>query len=300
MLRVALCALALAACQKRDPLFCGSHPGDPRCLDDAGVADAPPDAPPGFETIGGTVLDNLAGTGLVLEDNATDDLMIGSAGSFQFATPLEMGTPYQVTVSSQPITPSQSCEVTNGSGTANADVSDVTVSCTTNKFVVSGAVYGLNNDQSVVLQLNGGNDIMIDGNGSAGGQSFAFTSAPLASGTTFGVAIGTQPAEQTCSISGGSGMVGDGDITTVVVDCATNSYILSGNITGLDGTVTVTDGTDSVSPAANGSFAFPPLLAGTSYTVVVTTQPTYPPLAQTCTVTNGGPSTLTTNVSNVM
>ncbi len=94
-------------------------------------------------TIGGTVT-GLVGNGLVLQDNLVDNLSIGGNGAFTFATALNNGSPYTVTVLSQP--PGQSCTVTNGSATvADANVTSVQVSCTTLVYytlTVSGAGSG--------------------------------------------------------------------------------------------------------------------------------------------------------------
>lgn len=76
-------------------------------------------------TIGGTVT-GLAGT-LTLQNNDTDDLTVNSDGAFTFATALEDGGAYRVEVSSQPA--GQTCTVSNGIGTATADVSNVAVAC---------------------------------------------------------------------------------------------------------------------------------------------------------------------------
>ena len=80
-------------------------------------------------TIGGTV-SGLTGTGLVLQDNGGDNLAISKNGSFAFATALASGKAYAVTVATQPSSPSQTCAVTNGTGTtASSNVTNVTVTC---------------------------------------------------------------------------------------------------------------------------------------------------------------------------
>src|SRR5690606_6212189 len=56
-------------------------------------------------TVGGTVT-GLTGTGLVLENNGTDDLAIEADGTFTFETPLESGTAFAITVATQPLGPS--------------------------------------------------------------------------------------------------------------------------------------------------------------------------------------------------
>lgn len=90
------------------------------------VADIP--APSVTYTIGGTV-SGLTGSGLVLQNNGGDNLAISADGAFTFATAIAANAPYNVTVSTQPS--GQTCSVVNGSSTAVADVSNVTVSCAT-------------------------------------------------------------------------------------------------------------------------------------------------------------------------
>jgi uncharacterized repeat protein (TIGR03803 family) len=84
-------------------------------------------------TIGGTV-SGLSGTGLVLQNNGGDNLQINANGNFTFITPIAVGGTYTVTVATQPL--NQTCVVANGAGTANANVTNVQVSCTSNGQVL--------------------------------------------------------------------------------------------------------------------------------------------------------------------
>ena len=78
-------------------------------------------------TIGGTIT-GLTSTGLALQNNSGDNQTVASGTtSFTFATALASGTTYSVTVSTQPS--GQICTVTNGSGIATANVTNVSVSC---------------------------------------------------------------------------------------------------------------------------------------------------------------------------
>ena len=80
-------------------------------------------------TIGGTV-SGLAGSGLVLQNNAEDDLPIGVDGDFTFPMPLVDGSDYAVTVLTQPGEPDQACEVNDGSGAiSGVDITNVDVTC---------------------------------------------------------------------------------------------------------------------------------------------------------------------------
>lgn len=87
-------------------------------------------------SVGGTV-SGLEGSGLVLQNNGGDDLTVNSDGAFTFATELESGETYSVTVETQPSGPLQECTVSQGSGTiGSADVEDVEVVCVTLDDVV--------------------------------------------------------------------------------------------------------------------------------------------------------------------
>ncbi len=87
----------------------------------------PPPLPTEY-TIGGTV-SGLTGTGLVLQLDGSDNLVISSNGSFTFSTTVASGGTYSVTVYTQPTSPTQVCPVANGSGAASANVSNVQVAC---------------------------------------------------------------------------------------------------------------------------------------------------------------------------
>ncbi|WP_162251089.1 LamG-like jellyroll fold domain-containing protein [Acidovorax sp. Root568] len=80
--------------------------------------------------VGGSV-SGLAGTGLKLQLNGANDLLITGNGAFQFPAMAD-GASYSVTVASQPTTPAQFCSVINGSGTlSGGDVSSLQVTCAT-------------------------------------------------------------------------------------------------------------------------------------------------------------------------
>ena len=78
-------------------------------------------------TVGGTV-SGLSGT-VVLQDNGADDLTVTANGAFTFATRVQFGAAYAVTVKTNPT--GQTCTVTNGTGTMGAaNVTNVSVTCT--------------------------------------------------------------------------------------------------------------------------------------------------------------------------
>jgi proprotein convertase subtilisin/kexin type 2 len=162
-------------------------------------------------TVGGTIT-GLSGT-VVLQNNSGNNLAVSANGAFTFTTPLASGSAYAVTVLTQPTGPSQTCTVTNGSGTVGStNVTNVSVSCTTNSFTIGGTVSGLAGT-GLVLQNNGGNSLAIAGNG-----GFTF-STQILSGATYTVTVLTQPTSQTCTVTAGSGTVGAANVTSVAVNC---------------------------------------------------------------------------------
>ncbi|MEM7053398.1 MAG: choice-of-anchor D domain-containing protein [Pseudomonadota bacterium] len=232
-------------------------------------------------TVGGNVT-GLTGAGLMLLNNGTNALMPNPDGSFTFP-PQDDGTDYEVTVQTQPTGPSQTCSVTNGSGTlSGGDVTNVQVTCVTDQFTVGGSVTGLAGT-GLVLQNNGGDDLAIASDG-----AFTFTT-PLDDGSAFNVIVAIQPTNlsQTCTVSNGTGNLSGADVTNVQVNCVTDQFTVSGTITGLQGDQVVlqNNGGDDQVITADGGFTFAAQDDGTSYAVTVAMQPTNP--SQTCTVSNG-------------
>ena len=92
-------------------------------------------------TVGGSV-SGLIGSGLVLQDNGGDNLPVSANGPFTFTTALDSGVRYNVSASSQPTNPSQTCVATPNTGTVSSNIT-VSVICTTDSFTVGGTVSGL-------------------------------------------------------------------------------------------------------------------------------------------------------------
>jgi hypothetical protein len=112
-------------------------------------------------SLGGAV-SGLTGA-VVLENNGSDPISTSTNGNFTFSTHLATGNAYHVTVQTQPV--NQTCTVNNGSGKiGNADVNNVTVTCSTNAYTVGGTVSGLSG--TVVLQNNSSNATSVTTNGS--------------------------------------------------------------------------------------------------------------------------------------
>src|SRR5579862_1842841 len=82
-------------------------------------------------------------------------------------------------------------------------------------YTVSATVSGLSG-QGLVLELNGGQDLAVATDGTV-----AFPNG-LASGSAYAVTVETQPAvrRELCSVSNGSGTIGQANVSNVSIDCS--------------------------------------------------------------------------------
>ena len=275
-----LCVMAMAACS-------GGGGG-------IGVPPPPPPPPQTF-TVGGSV-SGLAGSGLVLQDNGGNDLPVTSSGNFVFSTALASGGAFNVTVKTQPLSPTQTCVVASAAGTVgSANVTNVAVTCTTNTYSIGGSVTGLTG-AGLVLQDNAGNDLAV----AAGSTTFTF-STPVASGATYQVTVKTQPTapSQTCAATAATGTVVSTNVTNVAVTCTTKTYTVGGSVSGLtaSGLVLENNSSDDLTVSATStSFTFAAAVAsGASYHVTVKTQPA----GQTCAVAAGSGTVGAAPITNV-
>jgi hypothetical protein len=245
--------------------------------------------------VGGSVT-GLLGQGLVLQNNGGDSISIPHDGGFAFPTKIASGSMYAVTVSANPTGPTQTCNVAMGSGSVvDAAITTVQVTCSSDAFTIGGQVSGLTGS-GLVLEDNGGDDLPIAGN-----MSFTFATK-VASGMPYNVTVKTPPSNpaQNCTVSAGMGTVAAGNVTGVLVNCATDTFTVGGTVSGLAGTgLTLTDNGGTPLPInSNGQFAFPPVASGTGYNVMVGTQPANP--TQSCSVTNGMGTVAGANVTNIV
>jgi hypothetical protein len=219
---------------------------------------------------------------------------VAQDGAFAFVVPGPVGSVYSVGVGAQPSNPSQTCSVLNGTGILNGPVSDVGVECTTNQYVIGGAIYGLGGGP-LVLSLNGQATGAILVTGDTG-----VSLGSLPSGATYSVAVASQPPLQTCTVTNGSGVVTAADVTTLQVTCSCNTgYVsvggacvpsthrLGGTISGIlgSGLVLASPGEPNLNVLAEStSFQFATALtSGSPYDVTVAQQP----VGQVCLVGGG-------------
>jgi ABC-type amino acid transport substrate-binding protein len=146
-------------------------------------------------------------------------------------------------------------------------------------LLLGGNIYGLTKD-GLVLQNNGGTPYVVPANT----VPFSFPEL-VGNDQDYNVTVKSSPASAVCTVANGKGKTGAFNIITVVVNCITNTYPLTGQITGLDkdGLVLI-NGKDRVTvPAGANTFALSPVGDGSPYGVTVLTQPD----GRTCSVQQG-------------
>jgi len=101
--------------------------------------------------------------------------------------------------------------------------------CNSASYTVGGTVSGLSADESVTLLDNGGEALIVSGNG---GFKFANRQA---SGSTYDVTVKSQTSGISCSVSNESGTVGLSNVTSVAVSCSAGTesvlYFFKGGAT---------------------------------------------------------------------
>jgi len=107
-------------------------------------------------SVGGSV-SGLTGS-IVLQDNNGDNLTVATNGTFTFATQVANGSPYNVTILTQPSN-GQKCSVSGGSGTMSATVTSVVVTCVNRAWGTAALIETENLgsvwDPKIVIDTNG-------------------------------------------------------------------------------------------------------------------------------------------------
>ena len=149
-------------------------------------------------SIGGTVT-GLTGTGLTIANGGKTLAIAPGATTFTFPDQVDIRSTYAVSVVTQPFR--QSCDIFNAAGTAGAaPVTIINVACAANVFPVGGTITGLT---GTGLRLNNGSDQLTV---VAGATTFTMPTR-VADGAVFGVTVLSQPAGQTCTVAGGTGVL---------------------------------------------------------------------------------------------
>ncbi len=149
-----------------------------------------------------TQSDGLVYPSLELTETVSGQKLVfdkAGATSGSFANTLEYGSSYNVTVTKQP--PQQACTVINGADTAGRRASiDVTISCTVNRFSVTGtaAPAAVNGGAIEGLELINGSEKVDPEKVVTATPTYIFPQVKF--GTAFGLAIFKQPAGSFCSL----------------------------------------------------------------------------------------------------
>jgi hypothetical protein len=252
----------------------------------------------------GTVVLALAANGTP----TTNDLSVGSSGTFSFSDTVRGAQTYGVIVKSQPS--GQNCSVANGTGLANGDVSNVGITCQLLRSI-GGITSGLDGVAHLQLSLDGGAPVTLrvddDGPKTATsvplGEVFAFPFVAV-QGQSYAVTVASNPLGQNCTITNGTGIVGVADIRNVGLDCTDSgtkpAYFTVGGTASVGGrgpglrlVIDGDPGPELLIPGS-GAFTFSQrLLPGQGYTVAIYRT------GENCTVQNGNGFMFTANVTNV-
>ena len=187
-------------------------------------------------TIGGTVSGLTGSVTLQINGNSGETITLSGNGAYNFNNPIAYGSPYAVTVLTQPSTV-LSCSVsggngsTAGTGTINtgANVTNLNINCATSSFSIGGNVYYLttagNLLQNLELKNNGGDPLTILSSGTFHFQTGVPYNLP------YNVTVSKQPTGQACVVSTdtGSATHTTANVNNVSVTCGN---LKGGNLQG--------------------------------------------------------------------
>jgi hypothetical protein len=198
-------------------------------------------------TIGGTI-SGLSTTGLVLQDNGTDNLSVAAnAAQFSMPTAVASGGTYSITILTQPT--GQTCTVTNGSGPVTGAVANVQITCPP---VVSFTAVGAES-WTVPSGVTSITVTAYAGGGAGGGPA---TDSSGGSGAEVISTMTVQPGDSVTVYVGAGGATGTegggGGGLTYVGDGASNFVIAGGGGGGGSGPGTSGNGGNAGSPGGNG------------------------------------------------
>lgn len=183
---------------------------------------------PNTYPVSGTIT-GLISSGLVLLDNGSDATPIGvNAAQFIMPTPIAYGSPYSITIQSQPT--GVTCSISGGAGTMGLGGATVPVSCITNMYTVGGTISGLTAGGLVLLD-NGS-----DASAQPAGASHFMMPTPIAYGSAYAITVQSEPTGLVCSVGDGTGTMGAGAFAGVTITCQKNTTVLYFFQGGSDGT----------------------------------------------------------------
>ncbi len=161
-------------------------------------------------SIGGSI-SGLTQSGLTLSASGNSVNVASGATTFKLPNLVATGASYSVAATSQP--PGQTCVVDDGTGmVAQANVTNVSVKCTTNTYTIGGIITGLN--ASGLVLMNGADSLTVP----IASSAFVL-STKLPMGSAYAVSVQTQPAGLQCQVVNGSGTMPAKAVTNLMVVC---------------------------------------------------------------------------------
>ena len=201
-------------------------------------------------TVGGTVSGLPASTTLALQLNNASPYTVAGNGAFTMPTAVAHGSPYTLTVSTQPTGYTCTVSSTGVDTIGTAPVTNITVACAINTYTIGGTISGLTT--SMVLLDNNGDATTI----AAGASTFTMNT-PVAYGGSYSVTVGTSPAGEACVLANASGGV-TAEVTSVTFTCVGTgpggpySFTVPANVTGIQIVATGGGGGSDFNAGAGG------------------------------------------------
>ncbi len=254
--------------------------------------------------IDSATITGLLGTGLTLQNNGEDDLLINpGAIPAEFHTPVPPDDIYNVSIAANPTNPWQTCTF-GGSTIANvaiatADGTVPPITCNTDTYDVI-VDFNTTVNSNMVLSINGTPYAVP---ASAPGLNITDVIGQTYSGDSYDITIASQPDGQNCAIVGGQGTITNTNVYPSI-SCTTYGYLVGGTLTNLDGTglaIALLDGSgntlETVSPVTGDTtYSFSVSLPyGSSYSVEIT-NPNPTGNSQTCAFDSSGTIYTNTNI----
>ncbi|WP_426175189.1 hypothetical protein [Massilia sp. TWR1-2-2] len=160
---------------------------------------------------------------------------------------------------------------------------------------LGGAVIGLSKTGLVLINKGNGDKVAVEP--VQGGQvGFVFAKL-LSNDENFDVDISASPDNAVCSVANGKGATGSFSISTVVVNCITNTHELGGTVSGLDSNgLVLVNGANRIEVKAGAtSFSLTKVAEGSPYGVTILTQP----VSRTCRIVDGVGTVGKTDIKNI-
>ncbi|MDY7575471.1 hypothetical protein [Actimicrobium sp. CCI2.3] len=165
-------------------------------------------------SVGGTVTGLTIGT-LTLNNGYSSVTLPTNTSTFNFTARVPTGYGFLTVVTAN--SPDLTCRVTNGSGVASADVTNVLVACVPNQ-TLGGSVYNLT--ASGLVLANGSDTVAVPVN-----TGTFVMPTKIGDGFAYGVTVLTQPTGLNCTVANGVGTMSTTNVSNVAVTCVAKPVV---------------------------------------------------------------------------